>query len=281
VKREAIAHLVAEHDLSIRRACAVVKLSRAAYYRTNRSAQGRDDMVIEGLNQVVAACPRWGFWKCFDRLRLDGKPWNHKRVWRVYREMRLNLPRRTKKRLPQRERQTLDVPEAPNVIWAFDFMSDALYQGRRFRTLNVIDEGVREALDIVIDTSIPAGRVVRTFEQLSRWRGLPQAIRCDNGPEMLSQAFVDWCNENQVEIRYIQPGKPNQNAFIERFNRTYRNEVLDAHLFESLSQVRELTYRWLQTYNEIRPHDALGRIPPAVFRRRLEEARISTFELST
>ncbi len=107
------------------------------------------------------------------------------------------------------------------------------------------------------------------------------AIRVDNGPEYISTVFTEWCDRNGIELRYIQPGKPNQNAFIERFNRTYRTEVFDAHLIESLSQVRELTYRWRQTYNEIRPHDALGRIPPAVFRRRLEEAGLSTFELST
>ena len=281
MKREAIAHLVAVHHLSVRRACAAVKLSRAAYYRGSKGADTRDDPVIEALNELVTRHPRWGFWKCFDRLRLDGKSWNHKRVLRVYREMRLNLPRRTKKRLPRRERHTLEVPEAVNAIWALDFMSDALYHGRRFRTLNVMDEGVREALDIVIDTSIPGVRVVRTLEQLSRWRGLPEVIRCDNGPEMLSQVFVDWCEANGVEIRYIQPGKPNQNAYIERFNRTYREEVLNAHLFDSLSQVREVTYRWLQTYNDTRPHDALGRVPPAVFRRRLEEAGNSTFEWST
>ena len=101
------------------------------------------------------------------------------------------------------------------------------------------------------------------------------------GPEMLSQVFVDWCKENQVEIRYIQPGKPNQNAYIERFNRTYREEVLNAHLFRGLNEVRELTYRWLETYNEIRPHDALGRVPPSVFRRRLEEPENSSYEWST
>jgi putative transposase len=136
--------------------------------------------------------------------------WNHKQVYRVYREMGLNLPRRTKRRVPRRDRQALDAPAAPNAICAVDFMSDALYHGRRFRTLNVIDEGVREALDVVIDTSISSGRLVRTLEQISRWRGLPGAIRRDNGPEIPSQVFVDWCNGNDVEIRYIQPGKPNQ-----------------------------------------------------------------------
>src|SRR5262245_22077471 len=125
-------------------------------------------------------------------------------------------------------------------------MSDTLYHGRRFRTLNILDEGVREAMDIVIVTSIPSGRVVRVLEQLSRWRELPQAIRCDNGPEIVSHAFTDWCDEHGIEIRYIQPGKPNQNAYIERFNRTYREEVLNAYLFDDLDQVREITYHWLR-----------------------------------
>lgn len=230
---------------------------------------------MDALNDLVARCPRWGFWKCFDRLRLDGKRWNHKRVLRIYREMRLNLPRRTKKRVPKRERQSIEVPEAVNAVWSLDFMSDALIGGRRFRTLNVLDEGVREALDIVIDTSIPGGRVVRTLEQISRWRGTPDAVRVDNGPEFLSEVFVEWCRDNEVEILYIQPGKPNQNPFIERFNRTYRDEVLDAHLFLSLNEVREITYRWLETYNEVRPHDALGRIPPTLFRQRLEATGVA------
>ena len=149
-------------------------------------------------------------------------------------------------------------------------MSDALYHGRRFRTLNVLDEGVREALDIVIDTSIPGGRLVRTLEQLSRWRGLPQVIRCDNGPELLSQAFVDWCEENSVEIRYIQPGKPNQNAYIERFNRTYRGEVLDVYAFSDLDEVRDESTRWLHDYNHDRPHLALDRQTPAGYLARHE-----------
>ena len=236
---------------------------------------------MDALNQVVAKFPRWGFWKCYSRLRLDGKPWNHKRMHRIYVGMGLNLPRRTKKRIPTRERIPLPTSSAPNEIWAIDFMSDALYGGRRFRTFNVLDEGVREVLDIVIDTSIPGGRVVRTLEQLSRCHGYPKAIRCDNGPEIVSQVFAGWCDENGIDIQYIQPGKPNQNAYIERFNRTYREEVLDAHLFERLSQVREITHRWLDTYNEMRPHDSLGRVPPAVFRRQLEQTGVSTFERST
>jgi putative transposase len=158
-----------------------------------------------------------------------------------------------------------------------DFMSDTLYHRRRFRTLNILDEGVREAPDIVIDTSISGGRVVRALDQLLEWRGKPEAIRVDNGPEYISQAFVDWCDEDDVNLKYIQPGKPNQNAYIERFNRTYQNEVLNAYVFESLSQVREITRRWIKQYNEERPHSSLGQIPPAMFRRQVENARNSNF----
>ena len=159
-------------------------------------------------------------------------------------------------------------------------MSDTLYHGRRFRTLNILVEGVGEALDIVIDTSIPGGRVVRTLDRLVEWRGKPDAIRVNNGPDYLSQVFADWRKDNGVKLNYIQPGKPNQNAYIERFNRTYRHEVLNAYVFESLRQVREITRHWITEYNEERSHDSLGKIPPAMFRRQVEKARSSTSELS-
>ena len=234
---------------------------------------------MDVLNELVEKYPRWGFWKLYDRLRLLGHPWNHKRVHRVYKAMNLNLPRRTKRRLPQRVQQPMAVEARANAEWSLDFMSDTLYHGRRFRTLNILDEGVREALDIVIDTSIPGGRVVRTLDRLIEWRGKPDAIRVDNGPEYISQVFSDWCRDHGVKLNYIQPGKPNQNAYIERFNRTYRHEVLNAYVFESLRQVREITRAWIIEYNEERPHDSLGKIPPAMFRRQVEKARNSTSEL--
>lgn len=269
-----------EHGLSVKRSCQAVGLSRAAWYKQPEDRLARDSEVIAALNRVTDKNRRWGFWKCYRRLRLDGKPWNHKRVYRVYCELGLNHKRRTKRRLPSRIKQPLEVPSVPNAVWALDFMSDALYIGRRFRTLNVLDEGVREALAIEIDTSLPGERVVRVLKRLSVWRGLPQAIRCDNGPELISQVFVDWCKGQGIEIRYIQPGKPNQNAFIERFNRTYREEVLSNYLFENLDQVREITQDWLTAYNERRPHDALDGLPPAVFREQINK-KVSTLKLST
>jgi len=193
---------------------------------------------MTALLAVVEKRTRWGFWKCFDRLRLDGQPWNHKRVHRVYCALRLNLPRRTKRRVPTRLRQPLVAPTTLNSIWALDFMQDALYGGRPFRTLNILDEANREALAIEIGTSIPAARVVRVLEQLILLHGRPAALRLDNGPEFTAECFTAWCDAQGIARLYIQPGKPDQNAFIERFNRSYREEVLDAHLFDSLDQVR-------------------------------------------
>lgn len=253
------------------RACRIGGLSRRAWYRGDPAERvdKKDTPVIEALNEIVTEHNRWGFWMCYHRLRNLGQRWNHKRVWRVYKAMKLNRKRRTKRRLPHREPATLDVPAEVNNTWSFDFMSDTLYSGSRYRVLNIIDEGVREALDIVVDTSITAPRVVRTLEQLKEQRGLPEAIRVDNGPEMTSSVFAEWCRENNVRIDHIQPGKPNQNAYIERFNRSYREEVLDPHIFSTLSQVRDLSWAWMLSYNEERPHRSLGNIPPAEFKRRL------------
>ena len=266
--------------MSVRRACRAARLPQRSWYRPRDEGVAGDAAVIDALQTVVERHSRWGFWKCFRRLRLDGHGWNHKRVWRVYCQLKLNLPRRTKKRLPRRERHPLEAPMQANILWSMDFMADALYGGRRFRTFNVLDEGVREALAIEIDTSLRTERVIRVLEQLKEWRGLPQAIRCDNGPEYTSQALVDWCEAHRVELRYIQPGKPNQNAYIERFNKSYRNEVLDAHLFEDLDQVREITDTWLQRYNDERPHESLGNLPPSVFREHCER-QTSPFQCTT
>lgn len=281
-RREAALHLVQQGSLSIARACRLTRLSRRSWYRPDPSQHRleRDQPIIDALNAIVQdpTRSRWGFWKCFYRLRLDGKLWNFKRVWRIYCALNLNQKRRTKKRLPERAPTPLAVPAESNYSWSFDFMSDALYNGTRFRALNIIDEGVREALDIVIDTSLPATRVVRTLEQLKAKRGLPKMIRVDNGSEMTSLAFTQWCEAHGIKICYIEPGKPNQNAYIERFNRSYRTEVLDPHLFSSLDQVRDLSWAWMLSYNEERPHESLGNLPPSEFKRQLA-AEASSYEL--
>jgi len=174
-------YLVGEEKLPITRAFGCVGLSRAAYYRKPMDQSVEDAPVVDVLNQIVAKHGRWGFGLCFSWMRNNGYLWNHKRVWRVYKDMRLNPPRRTKRRLPKLPKQPLIAPTEKNITWALDFMHDTLYYGKPFRTLNIIDESNREILAIEIDTSLPAGRVIRTLEQLGEIYGLPQAIRLDNG----------------------------------------------------------------------------------------------------
>ena len=280
-KRTAVECLVSEHQLSRSKACRIVGFSRSALYKPTVDWAAKDAPVIAVLNEIVAQRSRWGFWKCFHRLRADGYGWNHKRVHRVYCAMKLNLQRKAKKRVVTRERQPLITHGEVNRVWALDFMRDTMYDGRPFRTLNVIDEGNREALRIECGTSIPSGRLVRVMNQLVEVYGKPQAIRLDNGPEMTSDGFTDWAKEQGVQLLFIQPGKPNQNAFIERFNKSFRDEVLDANLFNSITEVQAAADVWLMDYNEYRPHESLGNVPPATFLPRVFNEDVSSFDLST
>ena len=141
-------------------------------------------------------------------------------------------------------------------------MSDSLIDGRSLRTFNVLDDFNREGLAVDVDLSLPSARVIRSLERIIEWRGKPLAIRCDNGPEYISQTLKNWTNQQQIDLLYIQPGKPTQNAYIERFNRTVRHEWLDLHLFVSIKQAQQLATEWLWTYNNERPHTAIGGIPP-------------------
>ncbi|HID01399.1 MAG TPA: IS3 family transposase [Piscirickettsiaceae bacterium] len=216
---------------------------------------------------MVEKHPSYGFRKLYVLLRRQGHHWNHKRVYRIYCGLKLNSRRRRKKRLSNRNPQPLSVPDAINQSWSIDFMSDALWDGRRFRVFNVVDDYNREGLDIEIDLSLPAQRVVRVLERISERRGYRQQIRLDNGPEMVSATLAEWADEHGITLEFIKPGKPTQNGFVERFNRTYRQEVLDSYIFETLDQVRAFTAKWLREYNEQRPHESLGDVPPVEYRR--------------
>lgn len=273
-----VQHMVEAHGVSVTRACRCAGLSRSAWYRPLKDWLAYDRPVIDALQSLAEAKPGLGFWKLFRRLRRQGHGWNYKRVYRVYCALALNLRRRTKQRLPIRDPQPLSVPLAPNQVWSADFMSDALYNGTRFRTFNVLDDFNREALAIEIDTSLPGERLIRVFQQLAMTRGLPDILRTDNGPEFLGCRFTEWCETHGIFIDYIEPGKPNQNAYIERFNRSYRTEVLDTWLFRNLDEVREMTWRWMIEYNEERDHDSLGGLTPA---EALNNYEPLTTELST
>lgn len=192
-----------------------------------------------------------------------GFHWNHKRVYRIYRELELNLRIKPKKRIKRDKPQALTVPEAINHVWSMDFMHDQLGDGRSFRLLNVLDDFNREGLGIEIDLSLPSARVIRTLERIIEWRGKPRAIRCDNGPEYISGALLTWSKRNKIRIEYIQPGKPAQNAYVERYNRTVRYDWLGHHLFDDIQQAQDSATRWLWIYNNERPNTAIGGITPA------------------
>ena len=224
---------------------------------------GENAQVADWLLRLTNTHKRWGFGLCFLYLRnVKGFRWNHKRVYRIYRELELNLRIKPKRRIKRDKPDALSVPVAVNQVWSMDFMSDSLADGRSLRTFNVIDDYNREALAIDVDLSMPSARVIRSLEQVIEWRGKPAAIRCDNGPEYISNELITWANEHQITILYIQPGKPTQNAYVERFNRTARHEWLDLHMFESVEQAQDLATNWLWLYNNERPNMAIGGIPP-------------------
>lgn len=253
--------LTEEHMLSERQACAAVRLARSTARYRERPAHDED--LIEALGQLTQKHPAIGVWQCHHRLRMMGHAWNFKRVYRVYTALGLNIRRRARKRLPARAKQSLFQPSVPDQVWSIDFMHDSLWDGRTFRLLNVIDDYNREVLAIEVDTSLPALRVIRVLEQLKTVRPLPKMIRTDNGPEFISSKLDQWCRANKITLAYIQPGKPTQNAYVERFNGSMRRELLSAYVFRTLGEVRRKAEEWMNDYNHHRPHKALGYRSPA------------------
>lgn len=261
-RREMARRSVTERGISIRLACAAFSISRTCYsYQPKLSDENAE--IEAWLICLTETYRSWGFGLCFLYLRnVECLGWNHKRVYRIYRELELNLRIKPRKRLKREAPDKLAVPDAPNQVWSMDFMHDQLSDGRSFRLFNVIDDYNREGLGIEIDLSLPSARVIRSLEQIIEWRGKPKAIRCDNGPEYVSGALTTWAKDQDIRINYIQPGKPQQNAYVERYNRTVRYDWLSQHLFETIADVQDAATRWLWTYNHERPNMALGGITP-------------------
>jgi putative transposase len=253
---------VAEKGLSIRLACEIFQVSETCYrYAARRSTENEE--IADWLRRLTDTHRTWGFGLCFLYLRnVKGDAWNHKRVYRIYRELELNLRIKPRKRLRRERPNPLAVPVAINQVWSLDFMHDQLEDGRCFRLLNVIDDFNREALGIEIDFSLPAERLIRTLEQIIEWRGTPAALRCDNGPENISGRVQRWAEQRHIRMEYIQPGQPQQNAYVERFNRTVRYEWLSQYYWQNLEEVQLFATRWMYDYNHDRPHMALGGLTP-------------------
>lgn len=217
------------------------------------------------LKELAEAHLRWGFDKMMTKIKELNCGWNHKRVYRIYCELKLNLRKKPKKRIPKGKAVSLVQPIRPNICWSIDFMSDALTSGLKFRTFNVIDDYNREALDIEIGFSIPAEKVTLRLDIIAMARGYPEMIRVDNGPEFTSSWFKEWAQNRGILLHFIQPGKPAQNGFIERFNRTFRDDILDMYLFDNLDEVRRVTTSWINFYNNDRPHESINNQAPKDF----------------
>lgn len=253
---------VEERGVSIRFACQTFGISETCY-RYHPKLSDENAEIADWLIRLTSTYRNWGFMLCFLYLRnIKRFKWNHKRVYRIYRELELNLRIKPKKRLVRENPEPLTVPEAINQVWSMDFMHDQLSDGRTFRLFNVLDDFNREGLGIEVDFSLPSERVARALDQIIEWRGKPKVIRCDNGPEYISSHLARWAEKHEIHLEFIQPGQPQQNAYVERYNRTVRYDWLSQYIFDTLQQVQEFATRWLWTYNNERPNMGLGGITP-------------------
>ena len=254
--------LVRTRKISVELVCKIFSISSTCYrYKSKLSAE--NELISDWLLRITDSQKNWGFGLCFLYLRnVKGFSWNHKRVYRIYRELELNMRIKPKKRLVREKPDVLVVPKAMNECWSMDFMHDQLENGRQYRLLNIIDDFNREGLDIEVDFSLPAMRVIRVLDQIISWRGRPKSIRCDNGPEYVSELLQSWAKRKGIDILFIQPGNPQQNAYVERYNRTVRYDWLNQYLFSNISEVQEFATKWLWFYNNERPNMAIGGITP-------------------
>jgi len=251
------------HGLSERRACILVGMKRSSCRYDARREELRG---LRGRRRALAQeRRRFGYRRLTVLLRWEGWTVNHKRVYRLYCEEGLAVRRRKRKRIGAVERQPLTIPIRPNQRWSMDFVSDALTDGRKFRSLNIVDDYNRECLAAEVDTSLPGARVIRVLERLGELRGLPEVLVTDNGPEFAGQALDAWAYPRGVRLHFIDPGKPVQNAFIESFNGKMRDECLNEHWFGTLVEARQTIEAWRRDYNEVRPHSSLGNRTPIEF----------------
>jgi putative transposase len=262
-RREAVVHLCGVHEVSQRRACTAIGIDRSSVrYRSRRP----DDMALrERLRTLASERRRFGYRRLHILLRREGVALNHKKLRRLYREERLQVRRRGGRKRALGTRAPMALPQGPNQRWSLDFAADAFTDSRRFRILAVVDDFTRECLCLVADTSLSGARVARELDAVIARRGPPLMCVSDNGTELTSMAILCWAQEHGIEWHYIAPGKPQQNAFAESFFGRLRDECLNESLFESLAGARQTLERWRIDYNTVRPHSALGNVPPAAY----------------
>ena len=250
--------------VSERRACGLVGLARTTFRRPVMADPQNEALKLR-IVDLAHARRRFGYRRIHDLLRREGVRANHKRVYRLYRESALSVRRRRRRKFAMVDRQVLSAASQPNEIWSIDFVMDALSNGRRIKCLTVVDDFTRECLDIAVDYGISGGYVTHVLDRVGQFRGLPRAIRTDQGPEFTSRAMDRWAYGRGIDLKLIAAGKPTQNAYIESFNGKFRDECLNDHHFANLAHARALIADWRRDYNEARPHSSLGRMPPAEF----------------
>lgn len=268
LKRRVVQAIREKLDISERRACRYVRANRRMirYIRISKD----DGPLRARLEELAAERRRFGFRRLAVLLRRDGWMVNIKRVRRVYRDANLQVRKRLKRRVALGRGNPAPIVVAMNERWSLDFVHDTLETGRRFRTLNVVDDFTRECLAIEVDTSLSGPRVARVLDAIGARRGFPQTIVMDNGTELTSLAMACWARDRKVRLHFIQPGKPTQNAFIESFNGKFRDECLNEHEFATLTYARSIIESWRLDYNANRPHKALGNRTPEEFARGLQ-----------
>lgn len=254
-KKLAIRHLVEVFKLSERLACRLMGLSRTAY-RYQHACQGDEALTLR-LKELAAQYPRYGYLMLHELLRREGLVVNKKHTYRLYRELKLQVRTKQRKKL-NRPRIPMQMPDGVNQRWSMDFVSDQLASGRRFRVLNVVDDFSREVIGQLVAVSICGSQVARYLTQLVETRGKPEAIVCDNGPEYTSKSMFAWSQAQAISLHFIQPGKPTQNAFVESLNGKFRDECLNQHWFRTLAEASYEIEQWRQHYNHVRPHSSLN-----------------------
>jgi len=251
-----------EHRFSERQACKLLEMDRSSYRyepQPDRNALLRQDLIAAAKRH-----PRYGYRMLAVKLKGQGWQVNHKRLERLYRQEHLMVRRMKRKRLCRVPQPMTSVDRA-NQEWSMDFVADGLETGRAIRALTVIDSHTRESPAIEVDSSLTSRRVTRVLDRIIEQRGKPQAVRCDNGPEFTSRHMLAWCEEREIALIHIQPGRPMQNGRVESFNGKFRSECLNANSFATLQDAREKIERWRVEYNDERPHSSLGYVPPSVF----------------
>jgi len=256
--------MIEQFQLSERRACRLVGLSRDSF-RNPPMASEQTQALRCRIVDIAHQRRRFGYRRVHDLLRRDFPGVNHKRVYRLYREANLAVRKRKKSKRPLNERVPLQLAKAVNEVWSMDFVSDSLSNGRRLKYLTVADDFSHECVDIAVDFGISGEYVTRLLDTAAMFRGYPDMVRTDNGPEFTSRVFMAWAQTHGIRHILIQPGRPMQNGYIESFNGKFRDEHLNESWFETLQQARNAASIWKQDYNQVRTHSSVGRIPPAEF----------------